>query len=103
MLSTVLVLLVSAGGGTPFNEAPRTERKAPGEPVSASAPDDRLTVIADADPVASAVAMSRTLFDRSPVVVVARDGDRAGTLLAASAAVGLGVPLLVDDGGAADA
>jgi hypothetical protein len=40
--------------------------------------------------------MSRTLFDRSPIVVVARQGDRAGTLLAASAAVGLGVPLLLE-------
>jgi hypothetical protein len=66
--------------------------------AATSVPDDRLTVITDVDPVASAVSMSRTLFDRSPVVVVARDGDRAGTLLAASAAVGLGVPLLVEPG-----
>ena len=64
-----------------------------------------LTVLADPDPVASAAAMSRALFDRAPVVVVARVGDRAGELLAASAAVGLGVPLLLEPegGGAADA
>jgi hypothetical protein len=61
-----------------------------------SAPDPALTLVADADPVASAVSVSRALFDRSTAAVVTRDGDRAGMLLAASAAVGLGVPLLVE-------
>ena len=100
LLPIALVLLLCIGGCTPFSDEPRP---AGGEPprgrVSASAPDERLTVLADADPVASAAAMSRTLFDRSPVVVIARDGDRPGTLLAASAAVGLGVPLLLEPEG----
>jgi hypothetical protein len=63
------------------------------------APASALTLVADADPAASAVSASRALFDRSTVAVVARDGDRAATLVGASAAVGLGVPLLVEPAG----
>jgi hypothetical protein len=101
---TVAVVLL-AGGCTSSGAEPRE----PGDPAAASAvtvaPAERLTVVADPDPVAAAVSASRALFERAPVVVVARDGDRAGTLLAASAAVGLGVPLLLEpgDGAAADA
>ncbi|SFP62285.1 hypothetical protein SAMN05660464_3731 [Geodermatophilus dictyosporus] len=68
--------------------------------VAASAPDQRLTVVADAEPAAAAVSTSRALFDEAGVVVVAPDGDPAATLLGASAAVGLGVPLLLDPEGA---
>ncbi|MGR7026515.1 hypothetical protein [Geodermatophilus sp. URMC 62] len=64
-----------------------------------SAPDSALTLVADADPVASAVSVSRALFDRSTVAVVARDGDDAAALLGSAAAVGLGVPLLVQPAG----
>jgi hypothetical protein len=64
--------------------------------VVTSAPDTRLTVIADEDPVASAVSVSRALFDEAAAVVVAREGDRPGTLLGSSAAVALGVPLLIE-------
>jgi hypothetical protein len=73
--------------------------------VATSAPDARLTLVADDDPVASAASASRALFDSADVVVVARDGDAAGMLLGASAATGLGVPLLLEPagGGAADA
>ncbi len=67
--------------------------------VATSAPDQRLTVVADAEPAASAVSASRALFDEAGVVVVAPDGDRAATLLGSSAAVGLGVPLLLDPEG----
>jgi hypothetical protein len=89
-------------GCTAFGAA---EPEAAAVTVTASEPDERLTVVADADPVAAAVSTSRALFDSAPVVAVARDGDRAGTLLAASAAVGLGVPLLLQpaDGGAPEA
>ncbi|WP_324276683.1 hypothetical protein [Blastococcus brunescens] len=38
---------------------------------------------------------SRALFEGSGVVVLAAEGDRAGMLLGASAAVALGVPLLI--------
>jgi hypothetical protein len=67
--------------------------------VATSAPDQRLTVVADAEPAASAVSASRALFDEAGVVVVAPEGDRAATLLGSSAAVGLGVPLLLDPEG----
>jgi hypothetical protein len=100
LLPIALVLVLCSGGCTPFSDRPEPVQPEaePRGAVSTSAPDERMTVIADADPVAAAAAMSRTLFDHSAVVVVARDGDRAGTLLAASAAVGLGVPLLLEPG-----
>ena len=63
--------------------------------VAVAAPEQRLTLVADADPVAAAVSTSRTFFQESGVAVVAGTEDRAGVLLASSAAVGLGVPLLV--------
>ncbi|RZU30785.1 hypothetical protein [Blastococcus saxobsidens] len=71
--------------------------------VGVSAPGERLTVIGDADAVAAAVSTSRALFERSGVAVVAGADDRAGVLLGSSAAVGLGVPLLVVDGAAGGA
>ncbi len=61
-----------------------------------AAPDARLTLVADEEPVAQAVGASRALFESSPVAVLARADDRAGMLLGASAAVGLGVPFLVE-------
>jgi hypothetical protein len=99
VLLIALILALCAGGCTAFSDEPEPERGEPRRAVSTSAPDERITMIADADPVAAAATMSRTLFDHSPVVVVARDGDRAGLLLAASAAVGLGVPLLLEPEG----
>jgi hypothetical protein len=98
-IAVTVVLLVSGCGAASGDEAEQ------GAGVATSAPDARLTLVADEDPVASAASASRALFDRADVVVVARDGDAAGTLLGASAATGLGVPLLLEPagGGAADA
>ncbi|MFD2093217.1 hypothetical protein [Blastococcus deserti] len=98
-LPVALVLALLSGGCTSFAGDPEPARREPERPVVTSTPDEPLTVVADTDPVVSAVTMSAVLFDRAPVVVVARDGDRAGTLLAASAAVGLGVPLLLEPAG----
>ncbi len=72
--------------------------------AATAAPAERLTLVADEDPAAAAVSTSRALFEESGVVVVAPAGDPAATLLGASAAVGLGVPLLLDPegGGAGD-
>jgi hypothetical protein len=96
-LAGLLVVTAGCTGGSPDPAGQRA--------VSVtSAPHSALTLVADADPVAAAVSASRALFDRSTVAVVARDGDGAGELLGASAAVGLGVPLLVQPagGGAGD-
>ncbi|MBB3082655.1 hypothetical protein [Geodermatophilus sabuli] len=94
------VVLLAAGCGSTSGDG---EAEASVGAVT-SAPDARLTLVADEDAAASAASTSRALFDSAEVAVVARDGDDAGTLLAASAAVGLGVPLLVEpaDGGPAD-
>jgi hypothetical protein len=70
--------------------------------VATADPGERLTVIADRDPVASAVSASRAFFDAADVVVLVRDGDAAGTLLGAATAAGLGVPLLVEPEDAAE-
>ncbi|MGY1607706.1 hypothetical protein [Geodermatophilus sp. SYSU D00700] len=67
--------------------------------AATAAPGEKLTVVADGEPAAAAVSTSRALFEQSGVVVVAPDGDAAATLLGASAAVGLGVPLLLDPEG----
>ncbi|TFV57753.1 hypothetical protein E4P41_13935 [Geodermatophilus sp. DF01-2] len=98
-IALTAVLLASGCGATSGEE---TEQAAG---VATSVPEARLTLVADEDPVASAVSTSRALFDSSDVVVVAREGDEDGTLLAASAATGLGVPLLLEPsgGGSADA
>ncbi|MGY2084240.1 hypothetical protein [Blastococcus sp. SYSU DS0539] len=63
--------------------------------IATAAPGERLTLVADEDPVAMAASASRTFFDEAGVVVLAAEDDPAGTLLGASAAVALGVPLLV--------
>ncbi|RBY93530.1 hypothetical protein DQ237_17185 [Blastococcus sp. TF02-8] len=73
------------------------EAEARAATVALSTPDERLTVVPGSGPAAS-VGASRALFERSDVAVVAEADDRAATLLGASAAVGLGVPLLVTDG-----
>ncbi|SET38803.1 hypothetical protein [Geodermatophilus poikilotrophus] len=97
-IALTAALLVSGCGAASGEEAEDAG-------VTTSAPDARLTLVADEDPVASAASASRALFDGADVVVVARDGDAAGTLLGASAATGLGVPLLLEPagGGPADA
>jgi hypothetical protein len=100
-IALTVVLLAAGCGSSPSGEA---EAESP-VGAATSTPDARLTLVADEDAVASAASSSRALFDTAEVVVVARDGDDAGTLLAASAAVGLGVPLLLEpaDGAPADA
>src|SRR4051794_6268563 len=91
-LAGLLVVTAGCTGGSPDPAGQRA--------VSVtSAPHSALTLVADADPVASAASASRALFDRSTVAVVARDGDGAGELLGASTAVGLGGPLLVKPAG----
>ncbi|MDQ3579216.1 MAG: hypothetical protein M3443_16810 [Actinomycetota bacterium] len=62
---------------------------------SSSKPDAALTLIADADPAAAAISTSRALYDSSDVVVLAAPDDQAAITLGASAAVALGVPLLL--------
>ncbi|SEM07706.1 hypothetical protein SAMN04515665_12912 [Blastococcus sp. DSM 46786] len=71
--------------------------------IVTAAPGERLTLVADEDPVAMAASASRTFFDEAGVVVLVAEDDPAGTLLGASAAVALGVPLLVGaDGSGVD-
>ncbi|KQS66152.1 hypothetical protein [Modestobacter sp. Leaf380] len=70
-------------------------------PVTAT-PSATSTLVADTDPAASAVSTSRALFTSSPVAVVAGVDDEAAQLAGASAAVGLGVPLLLSTGDAGD-
>lgn len=94
-----LLLLVAgctdsgSGSSSSSDDEPTSSTPVPAEPGSG------LTVVADEDPVAQAVSTSRALFESSPVAVLVRADDRAGQLLGASAAVGLGVPMLVEPAG----
>jgi hypothetical protein len=108
VLTLVLALALSTSGCTAFSETfpesvSGSARETPPRAGSAgtTVPDERLTVLADPDPVVSAAAMSQALFARSPVVVMARASDPAGVLLGASTAVGLGAPLLLEPEGGA--
>jgi hypothetical protein len=65
-------------------------------PTAIPASPGALTVVSDGDPAAAAVAVSRAVFRSSDVAVVAGSDDDAGLLLGASAAVALGVPLLLE-------
>ncbi|MGY1708374.1 hypothetical protein ACI8AC_02575 [Geodermatophilus sp. SYSU D00758] len=93
----VLTVLVVGSGCTSSSGSDADARESAA--VTTAEPDAGLTLVADEDPVAAAVSASRALFDSAGVVVLARDGDTPGTLLAASAAAGLGVPLLLEPGG----
>jgi hypothetical protein len=87
-LATVgLVALTSCTTSTP--ESP------PSSAVKTSNPDAALTVIDAANDRDASVATSRELFDAAPVVVIAPTGNADAQELAARAAIGLGVPLLV--------
>jgi hypothetical protein len=70
--------------------APPTELR-----VTASVPTDFLTVAADADPVVNTLLVSAALYRQAGLVVTAPAGDDRAQLLAASAALDLGVPLLL--------
>jgi hypothetical protein len=67
-------------------------------PIETRAPGGPVTLVADADPETTALAVSRALYVRAPTVVLAPVNDIAAQLTAASAAVSLGVPLLLTSG-----
>ena len=103
-LPTAAAALLALSACTAFSED-----SSPGggeDPASAgvtAAEPEALTLVTEGSPVAMAAATSRALFQDADVAVLAREGDDAGTLLAASAAAGLGVPLLLTPSdGAAD-
>jgi hypothetical protein len=86
----------------PTTATPGPSRSAPAAAV-ARTPDAPTTLVADAPPEALALATSRALFERAPVVVLAAADDLTAQLTGASSAVGLGAPLLLTGPGAADA
>ncbi len=69
----------------------------PGRPTVRTAGAAGVVVDA-ATPAGTAAAVSRALFDRSPLVVVADAGDPAGVDTAAAQSARLGVPLLLING-----
>ena len=92
-LALTLITAVALSGCTAPDDTPASATS-----TRLSSPDDALTVIAATDEEESSVRTSAALFDLSPVVIVAPQADPAAQNLAARAAVGLGVPLLVSDG-----
>jgi hypothetical protein len=88
--------VVVTAGCTSSGDAGSEPDDRPAAEVGTAAPAQRLTLVPDPDPVGSAVAASRALFDTAEVVVLVPEGDGDSLLLGASAAVGLGVPLLLE-------
>ena len=72
-------------------------------PVEVRAPGGPVTLVPDADPETIALAASRALYVHAPTAVLAPVDDVAAQLTGASAAVGLGVPLLLTGGTAVGA
>lgn len=97
-VATVLGVLALVGCTTTADE------RAADASVVTVQPADGTTAITAADAATRAIEASRLLVDSSPTVVVADAADDDSMLLAAQAAVGLGVPLLLDEaaGDAAD-
>lgn len=95
--ATVGILAVT--GCSPVAEP----RPSPAFSSSSRLPAESLTVIGEPDAAVRAIAVSRAFFDRSDIVVTAAAGDPAAQMLAASAAVRLGTPLLLTDPASADA
>jgi len=92
-LALTLITAVALGGCTAPDDTPASATS-----TRLSSPDEALTVIADTEEEVASVRTSAAVFDLSPVVIVAPEADPAAQNLAARAAVGLGVPLLVSDG-----
>ncbi len=77
--------------------APRDPAAAPPDPLRPrlAVPAEPTTVVAASGPGEQAAAASATFFDQAPVVVLAPEDDPDAQARAASAAVALGVPLLL--------
>src|SRR4051794_10622359 len=95
VLAVLLLVVGCTTRDAPGAKPPQDDGRDAAAQVTPAVPAQSLTVVADADPQAAAVSASRALYRSAGVAVVAADGDAAGTLLGASAAVGLGVPLLL--------
>ncbi|TKJ33941.1 hypothetical protein [Blastococcus sp. CCUG 61487] len=98
-LAVAVALVVAGCSSEAERDGSPPERSAAAE---TSSPTEPLTTLPGDDPAELALGTSGLLFESSPVVVTAREDDRAGVLLAASAAVGLGAPLLLEGDGLAD-
>jgi hypothetical protein len=106
-LPATVAAVLALSACTSFSGSSRGEPEPDGGSAAAegavvTAAPEKLTLVTDGSPGALAAATSRALFRSSDVAVLASEGDDAGTLLAASAAAGLGVPLLLDGPEAAD-
>jgi hypothetical protein len=99
--ATALLALSACTAFSEDSSSGAREEPASRAEVTAAEPEP-LTLVTDGSAVAMAAATSRALFEAADVAVLARDGDDAGTLLAASAAAGLGVPLLLTPSGGPD-
>ena len=90
------LVLVVAGCAVVPGSTPTPTPSAELTAVELAVPADGLTVVAETDASAASVAASQALYGGSPAVVLASDEDEF-LPRAASAAVALGVPLLVVD------
>ncbi|MCC2307998.1 cell wall-binding repeat-containing protein [Cellulomonas chengniuliangii] len=101
--AVVLGLVVTACVAAPDPEPTPVATTAPSPAALAAvtAPAAELALVGVEEADAVALAASRALYERGPVVVLASAAEHADQLVGASAAVALGVPLLLT-GGPAD-
>jgi hypothetical protein len=92
-----LALAASTACSTDVSSDPPSEATdAPVEVLaSVHGPMQDTVVVPSSTPAGLAVATSSALYEHSPIVVLAAEGDTAGQARAASVAVGLGAPLLL--------
>lgn len=98
LAATLVVTGCVAEPPKPAPSAPsRTQEPEPRPMLSSRAtlPGEPLTVVAGADPVGNSIAASAALYAGAQFVITAPEGDLGAQLLASSAAVALGVPLLL--------
>lgn len=104
-VAATTLLVACTGGGDPeptptstpsTSPTPTTTPTPTPEAAGTRLPAEPTTVVASADAAGRAVEMSRAVYDDAPVAVVAPADDTAAQLRAASLAVALGAPMLLD-------
>lgn len=91
MAASVAAAVIMAGCGGGAKELASTSPEQP----STSLPTQQTTIIEGAGPAAMALATSRALFDRAPVVALASEDDLAGQQRASELSDEVGGPLLL--------
>jgi hypothetical protein len=92
LTAALAVTLVMAGCSTDLD---RTDEEVAAVSPETSLPADNVTILTEETPAELALAVSRALYDRAPVVMLASAADTDGQQEAAATVAETGVPMLV--------